>query len=278
MKNYGAKVFKNRLKLKKLLKLAKSNKYSAPKLAKIFNCEKKTIFGTLNKFGIHLPNLGKFKKKYSCNDKFFIKLNPTSAYWLGFIAADGCLYLRDGRDKNFYIGLKRSDVKHLRKFKKAIKSDARIRCIKSNNSVLVGLWSVDKIFDSLTELGIEPNKSLRIKKVRVPRNLMSHFIRGVFDGDGYLGGKKITHVQFQIAGYKTLLKQIQDILIKKCNVNNKVKIYPASYTIKSKASRLQYTGSQIFRILDFLYGRSTEQTRLERKYKKYIMLKKKFKK
>jgi len=277
MKNYGAKVFKNKIKLKKLLRLAKTNKYSAPKLVKIFNCEKKTILGTLNKFGIHLPNLGRFKKKYICDDNFFIKLNSTSIYWLGFIAADGCLYFDNGGHKIFYIALNRSDAEHLRKFKKAIKSNSRICYIKSNNSAHLGFYSSDKIFDSLLKLGVKPNKSLRIENIKVPHGLMSHFIRGLFDGDGSINGKKITHVQFEIAGYKPLLKQIQNTLIKKCGVN-KVKIYPLNYKKEGKAFRLQYTGSQIFRILNFLYKNSTSQIRLERKYKKYLMFKKKFRK
>ena len=275
MKNYGAKIFRERGKLRKLLRLAKTNRYSAPQLAKIFKCNKKPIHGALNRAGIYLPNLGRFKRRYKCDDEFFIKLIPTSAYWLGFIAADGCLYLGKRGEKNFYIALNCLDVKHLKNFKKTIKTNAKIGYIKSNNSTHISFYSVDKIFDSLVKLGIKPNKRLRIENVIVPNNLMSHFIRGVFDGDGSLSGKKITHVQFQIAGYKPLLKQVQDILIKKCNVN-KVKIYPLGYKIEGQASRLQYTGSQIFRILDFLYKESTNRTRLERKYKKYLMFKKKF--
>lgn len=273
MKNCGIKVFREKLKLKNLISLAKTNKYSAPKLAKIFHCDKKAILGTLNRFGIHLPNLGKFKKKYSCNDKFFTKLNPVSAYWLGFIAADGALY---SRDKALLIGLRKKDANHLRKFLDAIKSNSKIGYVQSNKSAHINIYSSD-ISTSLIRLGITPNKSLRIKDVQIPSRLTSDFIRGLFDGDGSISGKKITHVQFQIAGYRPLLKQVQNILIKKCNVN-KVKIYPLGYKIEGRASRLQYTGSQIFRILDFIYKRSSHRTRLERKYKKYIMLKKKFKK
>ena len=119
-----------------------------------------------------------------------------------------------------------------------------------------------------------PLKSLRINNLEIPSSLMSHFIRGMFDGDGSISGKKITHVQFMIAGYKPLLEQIQDVLIKACGIN-KIRIYPL---YKSEASKLQYTGSQIFRILDFIYKDSASRTRLERKYRKYIKLKKRFKK
>jgi len=275
MKNYGAKLFKEKWRLGKLFLLAKTDKYSAPQLAKIFQCEKKTIQGVLNNNAIKLKNLGLFKKKYFCNENFFVNLTAISAYWAGFIAADGCLWSKNGRGKSLFIGLKQSDIKHLEKFRKAIKSNAKISYIKSNNSVHIGLWSEDKIFDSLTKLGIEQNKSLRIKKVKITHRFMSHFIRGVFDGDGYFGGKKVTHIQFQIGGYKPLLEQIQEVLVKKCKVK-RVKIYPLSYGTGTMASRLQYTGSQIFRILDFLYKNSIEETRLNRKYKKYLILKKKF--
>ena len=80
MENYGAKVFKDKIKLRKLLRLAKTNKYSAPQLAKIFNCDTKAIHGALNRAGIYLPNFGRFKKKYKYNNKFFTKLTSASAY------------------------------------------------------------------------------------------------------------------------------------------------------------------------------------------------------
>lgn len=274
MKNFGAKIFKNKHRLNNLLNLAKTNKYSAPRLAKIFGCEKKTIFGVLNLHEINLENLGRFKKKYSSDDKFFLKLIPKSAYWAGFIAADGCLHNHNDKNKVLSIGLNRLDVQHLKNFQKAIKNKSKISHIKSNNSVRVGIRS-DTIFDSLVNLGIVPNKSFRMGKVIIPHNLMSHFIRGFFDGDGCLCGKKVTHLQFSIVGHKPLLRQIQKILVKKCGVK-KVNLYFASYTKKSIISRLQYTGSQIFRILEFIYKDSKKETRLERKYRKYKIFKQKF--
>lgn len=75
-----------------------------------------------------------------------------------------------------------------------------------------------------------------------------------------------------IAGNKPFLEQIQNILIKECNLN-KVDIYP----LQSKAYKLQYTGIQIFRILNFLYENSNPTIKLDRKYKKYLYFKEKFK-
>ena len=188
---------------------------------------------------------------------------------MGFIAADGVLF---NRDKSVTISLNKKDVRHLYKFIKAIKTNARIGYIKRNNSAHVGICS-KPLFGSLIKRGITPNKSLIISNVSVPLSLMSHFIRGVFDGDGWINGRKVTHVQFGIAGNRPFLQQIQDTLVRRCDIN-RVKLYPLSPS--GKAYKLQYTGSQIFRISDFLYKESNNQTRLERKYQKMLDLKKRF--
>lgn len=268
--NYQSKVFNNKQKITRLNKLARTKKYSAPHLAEIFNCNRKTIFKVLRENNIFLPNLGRFKKRIYCDTKFFVNLSVISAYWAGFIAADGTLF---NRDKNVAISLNKRDIGHLYKFVKAVKSNAQVGYIKSNDSVRVSIYS-KPLFDSLIKLGITPNKSLTITQVNVASSLMSHFIRGVFDGDGWINGREVTHVQFGIAGNKPFLQQIQDIFIRRCNVN-KVRLYPLPPS--GRACRLQYTGSQIFKILNFLYKNSSSQTRLDRKYQGMLDLKKKFK-
>jgi len=266
-KNFRSKVFQNPKKLRLLIKLAKTRRYSAVKLAKIFKCNKKSIFYALYCNKVVLQNLGKFKKEVFCDVEFFKKLNPISAYWAGFIAADGVLSFRDSLVS---ITLNEKDIRHLQKFKKSIKTNAKIGYTKSNNSSHLSIYSKE-LFNSLLGLGITPNKSLTITKIKIPNSLTSYFIRGVFDGDGSISGRDASHVQFDIVGNKPFLEWIQDILIKKCRVN-KVRIYPTA----SKAYRLQYTGLQIFKILEFLYKESAISTRLDRKYKKYLLLKKKF--
>jgi len=266
---HQSKVFNNKQKITRLNKLARTKKYSAHHLAEVFNCNRKTIFKVLRENNIFLPNLGRFKKRIYCDTKLFVNLSVISAYWAGFIAADGTLF---NRDKNVAISLNKRDIRHLYKFIKAIRSNAQVGYVKSNNSVHVSICS-KSLFDSLIKLGITPNKSLTITHVTLPLSLMPHFIRGVFDGDGWINGRKITHVQFGIAGNRPFLQQIQDILIKRCHIN-RVKLYPLSQ--RGKAYKLQYTGSQIFRILNFLYKKSSYQTRLDRKYQKMLELKRKF--
>jgi|GEM_PF-2373088 len=270
-KNFGAKVFCDNSKLEELLSLARTGKFSVRELTGIFKCGKTTLFGIFGKNHISIPNKGRFPKIYHCNDSFFREINEFSAYWLGFIAADGTL---SWRDKNLALVLNAGDKGHLEKFLDCLNSNVKISYVLSNNSVGIRIYSKE-IFSSLVRLGITPNKSLRMGNVFIPSHFSSHFIRGLFDGDGSLSGKRITHVQLQIAGYKPLLAKVQNILITKCGVR-KVKIYPL--TGENKAFRLQYTGSQIFKILDFLYEDSSDLIRLDRKYQKYLDFKRKFSK
>jgi hypothetical protein len=267
-REFRGKIFSNPNRLDELLRLAKTNKYSAPQLAKLFNCSKNSVFYTLYCSSLSLSNLGQFKKKYHSNERFFCKIDYISAYWAGFIAADGTLTFKDN---GISIGLNNKDKYHLLKFKEAIQTNSPIKEVKSNNSARIGLYSKE-LFNSLVKRGIKPNKSLSISHVNIPDKLMPHFIRGVFDGDGSISGNDKSHIQLCISGNKPFLEQIQNFLIKEIQIS-KTKIYPLT---KSKAYRLQYTGSQIFKILEFIYKDSDDKIRLTRKYDKFIDFKSRF--
>ncbi len=260
-----SKVFRDEAKFQKLVELAKSDKYSGPKLAEHFKCDQNTLLRALYEINIRLPNKTRFQKKVHCDENFFKELTPISAYWTGFIAADGNLF-----PPNYVsIGLSERDETHLMKFAKAIKTDAKITHTKSNHAARIQL-GFNELYNSLMDLGITPRKSLTISNVKIPEHLMSHFIRGVFDGDGSIGGSRRTNINLSIAGNKPFLEQIQDNLIKCCKIN-KIKIYTLT---KSRAHRIQYTGApQVFRILRYLYKDSTSATRLDRKYETAMRIK-----
>ena len=81
------------------------------------------------------------------------------------------------------------DKNHLFKLREDIQGDMPIKeSVRANNhSCYVDLNSID-ICKDLNKLGIIPNKSLSldINFNLIPINLISHFIRGYFDGDGSL--------------------------------------------------------------------------------------------
>lgn len=116
------------------------------------------------------------------------------AYLLGFYAADGNI---NEKRKTLRIHLQKQDSELVYLYKKIISPDARTftvsehkttgrngKIITAHESFGVDITSA-KICNDLVNLGIGYNKSyseLHIPKI--PKELIRHFIRGYFDGDG----------------------------------------------------------------------------------------------
>jgi hypothetical protein len=119
------------------------------------------------------------------------------AYWLGFIASDGCITKEMNQVK---ISLKGSDIRHLEKFKVFINTPVNItkRFIKCNNKLCDVVTIVicnEKICQDLIKLGCTPKKSLTldIKLDLINQDFIKDFWRGYIDGDGSIRkGKRIT--------------------------------------------------------------------------------------
>lgn len=128
------------------------------------------------------------RNSYTYDHEFFSSVNTEEkAYWLGFITADGCI--SDTGDSRFLsIRLQDRDHDHLVKF---------CRSLKSNRPVLrspgVSYMSVSsrQIIDDLISLGVTPRKSLTAAPwSSASPELARHYIRGLFDGDGFLHREK----------------------------------------------------------------------------------------
>jgi hypothetical protein len=138
---------------------------------------------------------GKFIKEKSFNEDYFeIIDSEDKAYWLGFIAADGCVYhrvikKRNGLRHNYSLIMSTAelDLEHLTKFCSSIKANFIPKLMNkrvSNPCYQLTFYS-KKIFDDLNHKGIVPKKSLILKPPKhVPNKFIKHWIRGYFDGDG----------------------------------------------------------------------------------------------
>ena len=163
-----------------ILELYKEGK-SGTEIAKSLNTSRQVIYRKLDKIGIKIPNYHNSLK--FDNTVFDIINTEEKAYWLGFLYADGYVGLTDNRVE---LTLQLSDVNHIEKFKTFLNSDCKI----STNSYRSRLSIKDeKIKKDLINLGCTPQKSLILKfptDDKVPKELIRHFIRGYFDGDGSL--------------------------------------------------------------------------------------------
>lgn len=139
--------------------------------------------------------IGNRRKKYSLNiDKIFNLELEDSMYWLGFIAADGCINKKSENNMNLEVGLKYDDITHLEKMQSFFETDYKVKektsSLKYKNgekykSCRIVIYNTE-LCKKLIDIGITPRKSLIYKidkKISTHRNF-KHFIRGYLDGDG----------------------------------------------------------------------------------------------
>lgn len=129
------------------------------------------------------------KKYYGQYDTFKNIDSPEKAYWLGFIAADGCVYQRE-KNASLILNIHAKDKEHLEKFKNFMNTNANIVLhIQndgfSNNTPMAKIVLNDKnmILD-IIDKGIIPRKSLILKPPKIDKEYYLPFILGYFDGDG----------------------------------------------------------------------------------------------
>lgn len=184
-------------------------------------------------------------KRYSVNDKFFNPLTNTSAYVLGFWIADGHI---EKRNKNLLsFSQKEQDI--LIQIKEKMEASYKVSPAK-NKGYRLSITSKQLCDDIRRICNFDSTKSKTIVAdyPLIPAKFDSHFIRGVFDGDGSSWRNQKGQLCISIVGTMKLNLQIQQRLVDNCSVN-KTKI-----TDKGVFSELIYTGNlQVKRILDWLY-------------------------
>ena len=129
------------------------------------------------------------------------------------------------------------------------------------------------VSDQLTALGCHPKKSLTLKfPTCVPEHLLKHFIRGYFDGDGYIC---ISTAQKKYIAYSSgclsTTDFCNDLKLLLIGIGIKSGIYTRSQSKNGNGitAALTVGGRRNCKtFLDWIYTDST--VHLDRKYKKYL--------
>ena len=160
----------------------------------------------------------RMNNKFKVDSNIFNTIDTEhKAYWLGFMYADGYVW-----EKGIELSLGIKDLNHLIKFKRFLKSEHKIGLNKTNfkGRYRCRISIKDKtIVKDLIRLGCNNKKSLTLKFPTsdiVPDDLIRHFIRGYFDGDGsfYAGkasGKNYT-LKSSVLGTKEFLTELDKVL------------------------------------------------------------------
>lgn len=225
-------------------------------ISKLLNIAQKSITYVLISKSLIKPRTSKFPK----DENFFETIDSEiKAYWLGYLYADGYVHA-----KTTNIELACKDKEHLEKFRNSICKTAKIKkkiVILNGKSYLnyrITISSV-KLVNDLKKCGCYQNKSLTLKPpMAVPSNLVHHFIRGYFDGDGSTGIYKLasglTCYNIKICGTKEFLSYIGNTICEELNLKP-VKLYRKkgnkAYDY-NRSGRLNY-----IKIRNYLYKDST---------------------
>ena len=234
---------------------------SITKCANKFNINRQTLSRHLSKI-----NELEDRRAYKVNESFFDVIDTEQkAYWLGFLTADGYI------NKHGQVGLAISekDITHVEKYKKDIMAEHPIKIEKnnksvfSNNSGLAVIKIENKhLYQSLISHGFAINKTMKETPANIPNDLIRHYIRGIFDGDGWFSTSGYCH-EIGFGMGKDILEYIKNIFELKLNVKK--------YAIRQYKTIFKYritSKKEIDKILNFFYQDAT--VFLERKYKKYL--------
>ena len=195
------------------------------------------------------------------------------AYWLGFIFADGYIYSApskktDGRiDYNFELCTSGDDKEHMEKFAKFIKYEKSLKITKADKKGHTRCRiciSSKHLWETLNNYGCTPNKSLTLKfpeeYVFKDKNLIRHFIRGYFDGDGCITNIKPGYGTLNILGTEQFLTKVLQYL------NVVVNLHHNHNNINESTMYFNIT-KDIKPCLNYLYNNS--KIYLQRKYERY---------
>ena len=161
-------------------------------IAKHLGCSSFTIRRWRDIHGLPRSTANPGGIRWKTNRDFFAEIDtPEKAYVLGFTVADGCVH-KNGKVVTFVV--KASDAYVLTAIGKAAGSDAPLRPKIGRN----GFGNVDrhqvalnlsgrKLVDDLAALGVHANKSHTATFPVVPAHLERHLVRGLWDGDGWVG-------------------------------------------------------------------------------------------
>jgi intein-encoded DNA endonuclease-like protein len=241
------------------------------KVAEYFGVSISPINRIIKSNGIEITN-----RRYYINDNYFDIIDTEEkAYWLGFLYADG--YIRERKSGNsLELKLSINDKEHLELFRKCINSNHLIKegynnvkykgRISSSHMCHLAIYSF-QLVNSVKTQGIHSRKTFTISKPNIDKELINHFIRGYFDGDGSFSfnPKKYKNCTQIVSASKEFQEFIIEILGKNGIIIN---LYGIKLQIQNKMDNLNFY-NYIYKNANIFLKRKKEKYDEFRKYFKY---------
>lgn len=262
-----------------LVELFKSGK-SSKELSEYFGITDVAIRVLLKNRGFKY-NMSKSCQRFDINENYFDIIDTQDkAYFLGFLYADGC----NKRPRNIVtLILKEEDKEILEQLNKLIFPNKPLifeKDYRNNHSDKYGIRISNKhISLKLEELGVIKAKTHKIVFPNwLTKDLYSHFIRGYFDGDGYIGtiinSKGHFKDKVSIVGTESFVNSLNNIFKETLNINCSIETRHPERC--NNIRTLTISGRlQVIKLMDYLYNNSNLKSK--RKYDRYEQIKTRYK-
>ena len=239
-------------------------------IAKKYNVDARTIYNYLQNNDIKRDYV--YINKTLRRDYFRNIDSYDKAYFLGFIITDGCVT----EDNCIKLQLGFKDFKILEVFKEKTHNENSIK-IAGPNRIHECSWHCKskEMQEDLKKYGVVFRKSEIVKfPILKNENMMSHLIRGLFDGDGWIScmcGNTIgfcsSSKEFIINFKKYLVEKLKVFDVKiNSNENRKKAGYKTLYQVSWSSLE------DVIKIGDFIY-KDKHECYLDRKWKKFCEIK-----
>lgn len=197
-------------------------------------------------------------RKYKYDENFFeIIDNDEKAWLLGWYASDGSV----AKDGIATISIHNKDIDVLWAMQKILKTNIPIKKRKNSNMVSISLNSKKIVEDIRKHLKIgKGKKPLQLGELEIPQELINHFVRGVFEGDGH-----ITYNGQPRCGISAKSEKFLSYIGKNMGIP-----YHIYIDKKTKQYSLEYYGNNCLDFLGKIYPDYYCGPRMSRKYDKYL--------
>jgi len=197
------------------------NKSSLHKVAGMFGTYASVILSNLRAWKIPTRNLSESKQVYELTHNIFEEIDSSEkAYWVGFLAADGCVT----ESNRVSIGLAQKDAERVESFKKFVGSTHPLIITAKNKKHFGVRWSArsDKMVSDLSKYGIVSNKTFTITFGEgIPEKYLSSYLLGFFDGDGCIFINKNRYPRIVFVGSYAAMDQLNNHVANALNVSPK---------------------------------------------------------
>jgi DNA-binding transcriptional regulator WhiA len=226
-------------------------------LSEKYNIHQTTAYRWVKESGIKMRTKSEAKQSYNLNHKAFNNITENSAYWVGFLIADGCISIsKEGLySKRLGVNLQIKDLNHMQKLCDFLETEKE-RIIKGrstgfgNNSIQCRLLiSSDEICNNLITYGMNGLFSEPIQELCDSRD----FWRGVVDGDGCINIHKNVML-LNILGGRFLVEKFKEYVLT-CGIRVKQNKNIRVIYENIKTKHLKYTDKQTTSLVQFqLHG------------------------